>query len=267
MAIDPSPEIAALLVTNAQLCEASGVAPSEPLLTVAGGRGKHGLVGGAAGLGAGLVAALGLVPEVRWPAGVAAACLVAFVVSALVEWHEGIVVTVLAVLAALVWFGIALAGAGAASLAVVLAVTAAVGVAAFTVARQLRARRRARLGYDVLEKLRLSIDRYNGLVRALDVRDRLARAQGKTVDPAELAPVIEVLANTRANLMRAVTVQRILRENRDVLHGKDRFEDLVPVEALRIEGEAEQYGDVMGETVELAADVQRAYDELRDDIF
>src|SRR5262245_9661442 len=101
MATESSPEIAALLVTDAQLAEASGGAPKDPLLAAETGRGKHGMVGGATGLGAGIVAALGLVPDVRWPAGVAAACLVAFVVSALVEWHEGIVVTALAALAAL----------------------------------------------------------------------------------------------------------------------------------------------------------------------
>jgi hypothetical protein len=264
----PSPEIEALLVTDEQLREATGVSPGDPMLDATGGRRRHALVAGAAGLGAALCASLALVPDLRWPGAVSAAALVAFAISALVEWDEGAVVTAVLVLASLVWFGLRMAGASAGSLATIVAVLASTAVAAYAIARKLRQRRRETLGYDVLGKLRDAIRRYNGLVRALDVRDRLARAQGKSIDPAELAPVLSVLATTRANLVRAITVQRILRENKDVLDraGGNRFEDLVPVEALRIEGEAEQYGDVVGETVELAADVQRAYDELREEL-
>jgi hypothetical protein len=56
-----------------------------------------------------------------------------------------------------------------------------------------------------------------------------------------------------------------LRENEDVLAriARARVEDLLPFEALRIEGTAEQYAEIVAEALLMAATVQEAYDELR----
>jgi hypothetical protein len=259
-------EIDALLISETELREASGVALSDPLLAVRGGRAKHALVAAAAGLVGGLTTAFVAVQTVQLPGAIAAACVIATLVVALVEWEEAVAIGLLASLASLGWFVYRLLGAGLGAVAFVLGISIAIAAICYVVARRYRSRRRARLGYDVLSRLLESIRRHNDLVRALSVRERLARAQGAAADDAELAPVLAAIRTMRENLVRALTVQRILRENRDVLEqaGRERSEDLVPIDALRIEGEAEHYRDVVGETVKLAAEVQEAYDSLRE---
>ena len=76
--------------------------------------------------------------------------------------------------------------------------------------------------------------------------------------------VLRAIRTTRENLVRALRVQRVLREGRDaVLDAKAlRVDELIPVEALRIEETAEAYSELAGETLAVAAEVQQAYEEL-----
>lgn len=259
---EPSPEIGELFIRDEELAEVSGVPSSDPLLSPGGGRLRSALTSLGTGVGGGLVAALVLQPGLRWPAGVAVVALALGALSVLVEVGEAAIVAALVAIGALVWLALSLAETGTTMLWLGAAVLVVAGLS-HAASRALRARRRRRRGYEELDRLRVSIARYNALVRVLDVKDRLARARG--LPGGEESGLAAVLRNTRGNLLRAVRVQRILRENPDVVGQAAalRVEDLVPIEALRIEHAAETYAELVTDTVELAADVQRAYDELR----
>jgi hypothetical protein len=262
----PAPEIDKLFIAQEELAEASGVVAADPLLPERGQRGKSAIVATATGLASGLVTALAFAPALRLPAGLAVAALVICLIAALAEVGEVVVVAAVAAMAALAWFGLRVVDVSAAALASTLAAALVAGAATFVASRQLRAYKRRRIGYDVLTRLTAAVARFNALVRAVDVKERLARARGDE-GIAPRPAVLDALATTRENLLRAVRVQRILRENRDVVAGVQalRVDDLLPLEALRIEADADAYADVVGETAELAAEVQQAYDELRQD--
>jgi hypothetical protein len=259
-----APDIERLFIAPDELAEASGVVARDPLVAPGGQRAKSAGVAAATGLVGGLVAALALVPDLRWPAGLAVGALIVCLVAALAEVGEVVVAAVIAALAALAWFGLRVADAGTPALAGAAGIAIALAGATFYGTRLLRERKRRSAGYDVLTRLEEAIARFNALVHAVDVKERLARARGAP-EGGTREGVLAALATTRENLLRAVRVQRVLRENRHVVAGAQhlRVDDLVPLEALRIEAEADAYSELVGETVELAAEVQEAYDSLR----
>jgi hypothetical protein len=260
---ESSPAIAALFISDAQFLEESGVAADDPLLKPHGLRARAAAMAAGSGVGAALLTAIVMVPAVRWPAGLAFAAIVVGVVSATLDLDEVALVATLASVGALVWLGFGLAAASGAAIGMALAAALVVTSCAYAALRLRRARKCRAEGYDALSRLRESIERYNALVRALDVRDRLSRARGSG-EPVGDEAVLRAIRTTRENLVRAVRVQRVLRDGRDVVLDADalRIGELVPVEALRIEQTAEAYSELAGETLAIAAEVQQAYDEL-----
>jgi hypothetical protein len=124
--------------------------------------------------------------------------------------------------------------------------------------------RRARQLHSLYE-LQQAADRFDKLVQALGVADSVQSVLGQAPSQADRQRALQVLAINRENLVRALRVERILRENRKLLAdvGAGAIQEaLLPMEAVRIDARASEYARIVTENLAIAAEVQTAFDEL-----
>ena len=131
--------------------------------------------------------------------------------------------------------------------------------------RGFRGRKRRALGFKALAKLHADVGRFNELVCALDVADRLVAAQRGARHDDERAAVLRALVRTHEELVRALECERLLRENRALLAGVGVGTTgvLVPMEAVRVELAAEEGSSLLRETLSVAASVREEMDRMR----
>ncbi len=99
------------------------------------------------------------------------------------------------------------------------------------------------------------VEKHNQIIRDIDILDQL-EAVGNPVSLSDRASVIEALNLTRADLIRALKTERILRQNRDF--NPDRFAiDLSSLRALQISDRASQYSQLLNDALQIAVDVQQ----------
>jgi hypothetical protein len=150
----------------------------------------------------------------------------------------------------------ALAGALATAFALALP------VAGYRHSGRVRTRRTFRSLIALMEE----IDTHNRIVRALDVRDRLAEAGSSPPLPEERQVLVETLVRVRAELVRALKTERILRENRDLIElGAGPLEvGMVPEEARRLNEAGGAYATLINQAVGVGVQVQEEMRRLRE---
>lgn len=257
----PTPGFGSMELSERFLWTVSGLSDVDlRLLDAHGGRWAHGGIAAAVGVTA-VVATWGvLVPKSLYASGAFLALATCAVVFAGAEIAALALLLALAALGALaVLFHILLSAKPGTALPAAVAFVLA-SAPFYATARAVRARRRRTLGLDVLARLRASAFDFNKLVRSLEVKDRLVAAQAAPADTTARTRVIADLTTARANLVRTLEVERILRENRSLLEEVgDASVDFAPLEAARLHGEANDYARVIQQTAELAVDVEAAF--------
>jgi hypothetical protein len=105
-------------------------------------------------------------------------------------------------------------------------------------------------------------DRHNAMIRAIDINDQIEAAGNLRVRLSNRHKVIEALKITRANLVRALKTERILRENqRFIDRNPELFADsLMALRALQVSDQASEHGRLLNEALEIGLSVQ---DEMR----
>jgi hypothetical protein len=109
-----------------------------------------------------------------------------------------------------------------------------------------------------LEILLRDVDRYNAVIKAIDINDQIEAAGNPGVVIQEREKVIAALKLTRNDLVRALKTERILRENKDfIITNTELFaNNLATLTAMQVTEEATEHGKLLNEALQIALDVQ-----------
>ncbi|MGD1901820.1 MAG: hypothetical protein ACFB9N_06225 [Geitlerinemataceae cyanobacterium] len=113
------------------------------------------------------------------------------------------------------------------------------------------------------------LDRYHDAVRAVAIAESLGEARRRSGDDDDLGQRQALrcaLWLTREDLVRALSTERILRENRDFL-GVDLegfSENLTAIQALKTDVRAREYQAIVGQTVAIGASIREEMRKLQE---
>lgn len=109
-----------------------------------------------------------------------------------------------------------------------------------------------------LENLLRDVARYNSVIRAIDINDQIQAAGNSEVTIQDRKKVIEALKLTRADLIRALKTERILRENKNfIINNNELFaNNLAALTAIDFTQQATEHGRLLNEALQIALDVQ-----------
>lgn len=109
------------------------------------------------------------------------------------------------------------------------------------------------------------VERYNAVIKAIDINDQIEAAGNSGVSLNERKKVIEALKLTRNDLIRALKTERILRENKKFIVSKlELFADnLATLTAMQVSEQASEHGRLLNEALQIALDVQQEMKSLQ----
>ncbi|MEH2196291.1 MAG: hypothetical protein V7K98_27120 [Nostoc sp.] len=115
-----------------------------------------------------------------------------------------------------------------------------------------------------LQILLADVERYNTVIRAIDINDQIEEAGNPEVLIKERESVIEALKLTKADLVRALKTERILRENKSfILSNTELFiNNLATLTAMQVNEQATEHGRLLNEALQIALDVQHEMKRL-----
>ncbi|MBE9126836.1 MULTISPECIES: hypothetical protein [unclassified Coleofasciculus] len=110
------------------------------------------------------------------------------------------------------------------------------------------------------------VDRYNGVIKAIDLKDQLEVAGTTSMSLSDRQNVIEALTLIKEDLLKAIRVERILRENKTLLVSNPELlaSNLRILNALQVNDQASEYGHLLNEALQIAADVSEEMKKLQD---
>ncbi len=113
--------------------------------------------------------------------------------------------------------------------------------------------------------LLIDVDRYNAVIKAIDINDQIEAAGNLGVTIKERSKVIEALQLTKADLIRALKTERILRENRKfIISNSELFmNNLATLTAMQVPEQASEHGKLLNEALQIALDVQHEMRRLQ----
>jgi len=109
------------------------------------------------------------------------------------------------------------------------------------------------------------VDRYNGIIKAIEINDKIEDAGNAEVKIGDRSKVIQALQLIRDDLVRALKTERILRENKKfVATNSELFaNNLRTLNALQISDRATEQGRLLNEALQLAVGVQAEMKKLQ----
>lgn len=109
-----------------------------------------------------------------------------------------------------------------------------------------------------LDILLKDVERYNSVIKAIDINDQIEDAGNAGVSIKEREKVIAALKLTKADLIRALRTERILRENKNfILSNTELFtNNLATLTAMQVTEQATEHGRLLNEALQIALDVQ-----------
>ena len=116
-----------------------------------------------------------------------------------------------------------------------------------------------------LQILLNDVERYNSVIRAIDINDQIEEAGNPEVLIKERENVLAALKLTKADLVRALKTERILRENKSfILSNTDLFvNNLATLTAMQVNEQATEHGRLLNEALQIALDVQHEMKRLQ----
>lgn len=109
------------------------------------------------------------------------------------------------------------------------------------------------------------VDKYNTVIKAVDINDQLEDAGNPGVGLSDREKVIQALAVMKADLERALKTERILRENKKFIDKNPQLftTNLTALTALQVSDRANEYGRVLDQALQIAVDVQEEMRKLQ----
>lgn len=116
-----------------------------------------------------------------------------------------------------------------------------------------------------LENLLRDVERFNSVVKAIDINDQIEAAGNHGVSITNRSKVIEALSLTREDLIRALKTERILRENKQfIVNNTELFaSNIASLTAIDFTEEATEHGRLLNEALQIALDVQHEMKNLQ----
>lgn len=109
------------------------------------------------------------------------------------------------------------------------------------------------------------VERYNSVIKAIDINDQIEDAGNLGVGIQEREKVLAALELTRNDLIRALKTERILRENKSfIITNSDLFaNNLAALASMQITEEATEHGKLLNEALQISLDVQLEMKKLQ----
>ncbi|MEH2421405.1 MAG: hypothetical protein V7K48_10920 [Nostoc sp.] len=116
-----------------------------------------------------------------------------------------------------------------------------------------------------LQILLNEVNRYNTVIRVIDINDQIEEVGNPEVVIKEREGVIEALKLTKADLVRALKTEKILRENKSfILSNTELFvNNLATLTAMQVTEQATEHGRLLNEALQIALDVQHEMKRLQ----
>lgn len=116
-----------------------------------------------------------------------------------------------------------------------------------------------------LNTLLHEVERFNAVIRAIDINDKIEAAGNTEVGIKERRRVIEALRYTRSDLVRALKTERILRENKKFIVNNSELlaNNLATLTQMQVTEQASEHGRLLNEALEIAMDVQQEMKRLQ----
>ncbi|MDY6802452.1 MAG: hypothetical protein SXA11_01405 [Cyanobacteriota bacterium] len=117
-----------------------------------------------------------------------------------------------------------------------------------------------------LTKLFDATDKYNTIVKALAIQDEIEGVGSSNLKSKNRERVIEALELIREDLVRALTIERILRKHKRFISANTKLfaSHLNDVTELLINDEANEHGRLLNEALEIAVTVRDEMKRLQD---
>ena len=121
------------------------------------------------------------------------------------------------------------------------------------------------LKFKSVRRLVKEVDRYNAVIRAVDINDQLEAAGNPEVGLSDREKVIQALSVMKTDLERALKTERILRENKTFIakHPQLFTTNLMALSALQLSDRASEYGRVLDQALQVAVGVQEEMRKLQ----
>lgn len=120
-----------------------------------------------------------------------------------------------------------------------------------------------------LISLIMDVDRYNAVIKAIDINDQIEAAGNAEVGLTNREQVLEALRLTQADLVRALKTEKILRTNqRFIARHADLFSNnLTALTTLQVNDQASEHGRLLNQALDIAIDVQAEMKKLQNQRF
>lgn len=101
------------------------------------------------------------------------------------------------------------------------------------------------------------VDKYHGVIQAIDINDQLATS-GNESSINDRDNVIAALQLIREDLVRAMKTERILRDNKKLLANNQELfvNNLANLQALQVSNQASEYAQLLNQSLEIAVEIQ-----------
>jgi hypothetical protein len=110
------------------------------------------------------------------------------------------------------------------------------------------------------------VERYNDVIQAIDINDQIEAAGNLDVSLQDREKVIAALELTRADLVRALRTEQILRKNKQFIAKNPELfaNNLTALAALQIHDQASEQGRLLNEALQIALNAQAEMRHLQD---
>jgi hypothetical protein len=103
------------------------------------------------------------------------------------------------------------------------------------------------------------VDKFHTVVQAVDNLDQLAVAENSENNINERETIIAALQLVREDLVRALKIERLLRDNKKSLTDQQELfvNNLANLQALQVSSSAREYAQILNQLLQIDLDVQR----------
>jgi len=113
-------------------------------------------------------------------------------------------------------------------------------------------------------------ERYNEIIEAVRIMDELGAVNQLAVELLDRDEVLRALNATRESLICALMTERILRKHKRFIARRQALfaqieTNLATVQTLQVNSEADEYGQLLNDALQIAMNVRQEVDRLNGD--
>ncbi|WP_026735512.1 hypothetical protein [Fischerella sp. PCC 9605] len=109
------------------------------------------------------------------------------------------------------------------------------------------------------------VDRYHAVIQAVDYLDQLAASDNSASNINDRETAIAALQFTREDIVRALKIERLLRDNKKLLADNQELFDnnLDNLQALQVSSQTSEYAQTLNQSLQIDLDVQSQIRKLQ----